>query len=201
MRQDKNHESNNIIYFELTLLKLLLLILLYSRLCFKYIKKLNRYFLGLVLNYLHFFLCFILLFLFVCFVFVFVLFLSCFVRFGAMHRTLCSGRLLKSFFGDCCVFSIWGFAFFCFVGSLFHGDLFHISVFSIQGKKGALNSQPQVIKFTSCLSMVGGSLRVLRLPPPLKYGHHGIAEILLKVAVKHQKSINPFRGKTTCLRN
>ena len=26
----------------------------------------------------------------------------------------------------------------------------------------------QVIKFTSCLPMVGGSLRVLRLPPPLK---------------------------------
>jgi hypothetical protein len=25
-----------------------------------------------------------------------------------------------------------------------------------------------VIKFTSCLPMVGGSLRVLRLPPPLK---------------------------------
>ena len=34
--------------------------------------------------------------------------------------------------------------------------------------KGALDSQPQVIKFTSCLPMVGGSLRVLRLPPPLK---------------------------------
>ena len=28
----------------------------------------------------------------------------------------------------------------------------------------ALDSQPQVIKFTSCLAMVGGSLRVL---PPL----------------------------------
>jgi hypothetical protein len=35
-------------------------------------------------------------------------------------------------------------------------------------KKSALDSQPQVIKFTSCLTMVGGSLRVLRLPPPLK---------------------------------
>ena len=35
-------------------------------------------------------------------------------------------------------------------------------------KKDALVSQPQVIKFTSCLPMVGGSLRVLRLPPPLK---------------------------------
>jgi len=30
------------------------------------------------------------------------------------------------------------------------------------------NVQPQVIKFTNCLSMVGGSLRVLRLLPPLK---------------------------------
>jgi len=35
-------------------------------------------------------------------------------------------------------------------------------------KKGALDSQPQVITFTSCLSMVGGSLGVLRLLPPLK---------------------------------
>ena len=35
-------------------------------------------------------------------------------------------------------------------------------------EKGALDSQPQVIEFTSCLPMVGGSLRVLRLPPPLK---------------------------------
>jgi hypothetical protein len=52
------------------------------------------------------------------------------------------------------------------------------SVFSINVKlehlfhsklqKGALDSQPQVIKFTSCLPMVDGSLRVLRLLPPLK---------------------------------
>jgi hypothetical protein len=35
-------------------------------------------------------------------------------------------------------------------------------------KKCALDLQSQVIKFTSCLSMVGGSLQVLRLPPPLK---------------------------------
>ena len=34
-------------------------------------------------------------------------------------------------------------------------------------KKGALDSQPQVIKFTSCLPMVGGSLRVLLLLPPI----------------------------------
>jgi len=35
-------------------------------------------------------------------------------------------------------------------------------------KKGALDSQPQVIQFTSYLPMVGGSLRVLRRLPPLK---------------------------------
>jgi len=39
---------------------------------------------------------------------------------------------------------------------------------SVNYQKGALDSQPQVIKFTSCLPMVGGSLRVLRLPPLLK---------------------------------
>ena len=79
--------------------------------------------------------------------------------------------------------------------------------FPFRGKKGALDSKPQVIKFTSCLPMVGGSLRVLRLPPPLKTGRHDIAEILLKVALKHQKinkSINQSihsEVKTTCLCN
>jgi hypothetical protein len=34
-------------------------------------------------------------------------------------------------------------------------------------QKGALDSQPQVIKFTICLPMVGGSLHVLRLLPLL----------------------------------
>ena len=47
-------------------------------------------------------------------------------------------------------------------------------------KKGALDSQPQVIKFTSCLPMVGGSLRVLRLPPPLNL----VAMIYLKYCWK-----------------
>jgi hypothetical protein len=49
-------------------------------------------------------------------------------------------------------------------------------------KKSALDSQPQVIKFISCLLMVGGSLRVLRLFSTTKTGRHDIAEILLKVA-------------------
>ena len=52
-------------------------------------------------------------------------------------------------------------------------------------KKGALDLQPQVIKFTSCLPMVGGSLRVLS--STTKTGRHGIAEILLKVVLKYKK--------------
>jgi hypothetical protein len=43
-----------------------------------------------------------------------------------------------------------------------------LNIISLTIKQGALDLQPQVIKFTSCLPMVGGSLRVLRLPPPLK---------------------------------
>jgi len=35
-------------------------------------------------------------------------------------------------------------------------------------KKGALDSQSQVIKFISCLLMGDGSLRVLQFTPPLK---------------------------------
>ena len=35
-------------------------------------------------------------------------------------------------------------------------------------KKGALDLQPQVINFTSCFPMVGGSLWVLRLLPPIR---------------------------------
>jgi len=46
-------------------------------------------------------------------------------------------------------------------------------------KKGALDSQVQVTKLTNCLPMVGGSLCVLRLLPPLKL----VAMILLKVAL------------------
>ena len=35
-------------------------------------------------------------------------------------------------------------------------------------QKGALDSQPQVVKFTSCLPMIGSPLRVLRRLSPLK---------------------------------
>jgi hypothetical protein len=53
----------------------------------------------------------------------------------------------------------------------------------VNKKKGVPHSQPQVIKFTSYLPMVGGSLRVLRLLPPIKL----VAMILLKVALNTKK--------------
>jgi hypothetical protein len=58
-------------------------------------------------------------------------------------------------------------------------------------KKGALDSQPQVIKFTSCLPMVGGSLRVLQLLTQQNTGRLYIAEILLKVALNTINKIKP----------
>jgi hypothetical protein len=54
----------------------------------------------------------------------------------------------------------------------------------------------QVIKYTCCFSRVGGSHRVLRLPPPLK-----LAEILLKVLIKHQKSNQPITTTDPELQN
>jgi len=50
-----------------------------------------------------------------------------------------------------------------------------------------------VIKFTSCLPMVGGSLQALRLLPPLKLvAMNDIAEILLKMALN---TINKKKSK------
>ena len=51
-----------------------------------------------------------------------------------------------------------------------------------------LDSQPQVIKFTSCFPMVGGSLQVLRLRQPLKL----VVMILLKVALNTKNKIIKF---------
>ena len=56
-------------------------------------------------------------------------------------------------------------------------------------KHGALDSQPQVIKFTSYLPMVGGSHRVLRLLVN-RTVHHDIVEILLKVALNTKNQSN-----------
>jgi hypothetical protein len=55
-------------------------------------------------------------------------------------------------------------------------------------KKGALDSQPQLIKFTTCLP--NGRWFSLGTPASstTKTGRHDIAEILLKKAIKHQKS-------------
>jgi len=71
-------------------------------------------------------------------------------------------------------------------GIVDHYSLNCLSLFRpgfVNYKKGALDSQPQVIQFTSCLPMVSGFLRVLRLLPPLKLVAmiYIVAEILLKV--------------------
>ena len=43
--------------------------------------------------------------------------------------------------------------------------------------------QQYAIKFVSDVQLVGGFLRVLRLPPPIKSDCHDITEILLKVVL------------------
>ena len=55
-------------------------------------------------------------------------------------------------------------------------------------KKGALDSQPHVIKLTSCLPKVGGSPGT-PASSTTKTGRHDIAEILLKVALSAKKKI------------
>jgi hypothetical protein len=58
-------------------------------------------------------------------------------------------------------------------------------------KKGALDSQPQVIRLTSCLPMVGGFSPGTPASSTTKTGRHDIAEILLKVVlntIKHIKA-------------
>ena len=62
-------------------------------------------------------------------------------------------------------------------------------------KKGALDSQQQVIKFISCLPMVGGSLQVLRLLSPLKL----VAMILLKVALNTKNQIKSNQSPTLAI--
>jgi hypothetical protein len=54
-------------------------------------------------------------------------------------------------------------------------------------KNSALDTQPQVIMFTSCLPMVGG-FPGSPASSTTKSGRHDIAEILLKVALKLQRS-------------
>jgi hypothetical protein len=55
-------------------------------------------------------------------------------------------------------------------------------------KNGALDSQLQVIKFTSCLPIGRWFSPGYPASSTTKIGRHDIAEILLKVALKHQKS-------------
>ena len=53
-----------------------------------------------------------------------------------------------------------------------------------ESRSGEMYSKQQyMIKFVSDLRQVGGFLRVLRFPPPIKHDHHDITEILLKGAL------------------
>ena len=61
-------------------------------------------------------------------------------------------------------------------------------------KKGELDSHPQVIKFASCLHMVGGSLRILPASSTTNTGRHDIAEIMLKVAFNTKNQLICYGG-------
>ena len=55
--------------------------------------------------------------------------------------------------------------------------------------------QHYVIKFVSDLRQVCGFLGALRFPPPIKTDRHGIAEILLKLALN---TITPLVSRFVC---
>ena len=61
-------------------------------------------------------------------------------------------------------------------------------------KKGALDSQSQVIKFTSCLPRVGGFSPGTPASSNTTTGRHNIAEILLKVALNTKIQIHYFNS-------
>ena len=63
-------------------------------------------------------------------------------------------------------------------------------------KKGSLDSQPQVIKFTSCLPMVGGSLWLL---PSLKLVAMIYSWNIAESGVKHQKSYQSINQMFLCI--
>jgi hypothetical protein len=58
-----------------------------------------------------------------------------------------------------------------------------------------------MIKFVSDLRQVGGFLRVLRFPPPIKTDRHDITEKLLKYGVKYhqtnKQTNKPYKLKIT----
>ena len=62
-------------------------------------------------------------------------------------------------------------------------------------KKGALDSQLQVIELASWLPMVGGSLRGTPASSTTKTGRYDIAEILLKVALNTKIKSKSYHGK------
>ena len=162
--------------------------------------------------FVYIYMCVVKCFSFTVFVSVFVCLLICFVVLFRFHSIFCIYLLFM--LCDCTLSNflwkymfIWGARVDQGVMSL---DLTtHTSLSPIRRgfapsfvnyKKGALDSQPQVIKFTCCLPRVGGSLRVLRLPPPLKL-RQNIAEILLKVALNTKlHSFFSYANRFMCFR-
>jgi hypothetical protein len=70
-----------------------------------------------------------------------------------------------------------------------------VRVSIVNYKKDAFDSQPQVIKLTSCLAMVGGSLRVLRFLPPLKLVAMIYSWNIAESGVKHNQNQNKLEKK------
>ena len=65
-------------------------------------------------------------------------------------------------------------------------------------RNGALDSQPQLIKLTSCLLMVGGSLLGTPASSTTKTGRHDLAKNIVKVAfntINQVKSLEPSNIK------
>jgi hypothetical protein len=66
----------------------------------------------------------------------------------------------------------------------------NIHYWNVQFLNNVIIIKTKVLKFTSCLPMVGGSLRVLRLLPPLKLVAMIYSWNIAQSGIKHQKSIN-----------
>ena len=73
----------------------------------------------------------------------------------------------------------------------------HAALFYSSTKKGALDSQPQVEKVCQLLALGRWFSPGTPASSTTKTGRHDIAEILLKVALKHQKSNQIYSSNET----
>jgi len=73
----------------------------------------------------------------------------------------------------------------------------HAALFYSSTKKGALDTQPQVEKVCQLLALGRWFSPGTPASSTTKTGRHDIAEILLKVALKHQKSNQIYASNET----